>query len=363
MPDQHLSIKTNKYPSLNGLRAISILIVVFYHLNLWHPIFPPAITRIYLILFDAQFGVNVFFVISGFLITRLLMKEEFMNKSISLKDFYIRRTLRIFPAYYFLLFIYFLMSCWGYIHLSKESWLTAITYTKYFNWKLDWYTAHAWSLSIEEQFYLFWPLIFMAGNKTRKIFIIIILLGVPLIRTIFYYYPVSWINYLTIFYRLDSIATGCLFALYQDEIIKKISPYFKKIFYASVFLLMILPFIKPSLNEQYHLHLGFLFIPFGNMYGTLANFIIVFIMMFSVFGPKNKWFNFLNSKVMNQIGVWSYSIYLWQEMFVYKTNLFINRFPLNILFIFIAALTSYYLIEIPFLKLKSRFSFGKRQSE
>src|SRR6202008_1178497 len=101
------------------------------------------------------------------------------------------------PAYYFLLFVYFIMCCFGIIHIRPGSWITAITYTKYFNWSHDWYTGHAWSLSVEEHFYILWPFIFTAGDKLRKTFIFLILLLIPLIRYYSFFHPsVSWINYL-----------------------------------------------------------------------------------------------------------------------------------------------------------------------
>ena len=159
-------------PSLNGLRAISILLVITSHLQIQYAIFPRNLpTYLFPIRYlfeDGHLGVSVFFIISGFLITTLLLNEEDSYKSVSLKKFYIRRTLRIFPAYYTLLLFYFILQSLGYINLPKYSWLSSLTYTKYFNWYLDWYTAHCWSLSIEEHFYLVWPLLFIMGDKVRK---------------------------------------------------------------------------------------------------------------------------------------------------------------------------------------------------
>ena len=108
-------IKEKKLPSLNGLRAISIFLVLFDHLQIKYYIFSETLPKYFLpiryFLEDGHLGVNVFFVISGFLITTLLLKEEQKNKTVSLKKFYIRRTLRIFPAYYTLLLVYFILQC------------------------------------------------------------------------------------------------------------------------------------------------------------------------------------------------------------------------------------------------------------
>jgi len=143
-----------KFPSINGLQALSITFVILSHLDLQYGLLTyfkevSWINPFVSLLSDGNFGVNVFFVISGFLITSLLLNEEETSGKVSLKNFYIRRTLRIFPAYFFLLLVYFILQLVCYISISKASWLTALTYTKYFNWQLDWYTAHAWSLSVE----------------------------------------------------------------------------------------------------------------------------------------------------------------------------------------------------------------------
>jgi len=100
-----------KIPSLNGLRALSILIVIFYHLLINKKILfsNTLISKIIFSIIDGQFGVNIFFVISGFLITSLMQRENQTN-NFSLKFFYLRRGLRIFPAYYFYLFIYSIYS-------------------------------------------------------------------------------------------------------------------------------------------------------------------------------------------------------------------------------------------------------------
>lgn len=338
-----------RYPSLNGLRAISILLVIFHHLNLYFPVFT-HISKYIPLLIDGQFGVNVFFVISGFLITGILLREEDKTGTISLKSFYARRTLRIFPAYYSLLLVYLILSHFNYIFISNSSWLTAITYTKYFNWQQDWYTSHAWSLSIEEHFYLVWPLVFLAGKKIRKRFVLFIIVLIPLLRIFFTVYPQSWAGYLSIFCRLDAIAIGCGVALCQEKILKICCQHWKKIFYISVSLLFLLLFIQ-DFNTMHKIHLSLFNTAFAGSFGTITNILIASIMLFSVFGPKGIWFRFLNTKVLNLIGLWSYSLYLWQQLFLYKSSLWINQYPINIVLTLIAAIISYYLIEKPFLSM------------
>jgi len=350
-------VKHMKLPSINGLRAISILIVIIHHLSGQNNIFKNCQNIKFLkpiidFIQDGQMGVNVFFVISGFLITYLLINEELNTKKVSLKNFYIRRTFRIFPAYYFMLLVYLLLQLFGYIQISNMSWLTSVTYTKYFNVKLDWITGHAWSLSIEEQFYLFWPFVFILGNKFRKSVAFFLVIIVPLFRLYFHYFPVYWINELTIFMRIDSIAVGCLFALYKDEIIKKIQKKWNLIFVLSIVLLFFLRYFNKIMDKLNMSNIG---VFFGGTHGTLANFLIALIMMYSIFGTKGFWHKLMNSSALNYIGMISYSLYLWQQFFINNTSNWYNVFPLNLVLIFIVANISYYFVEKPFLKLKDKF--------
>jgi peptidoglycan/LPS O-acetylase OafA/YrhL len=300
---------------------------------------------------DGQLGVNIFFVISGFLITALLLREEENTGRISVRNFYIRRTLRIFPAYYFLLSFYFILQLVDIIKLENASWLSSVTYTKYLNPGLDWLTAHAWSLSIEENFYLLWPLIFLCGGRTRKIIALALVLAVPVIQTVVHFHPVYWINDLSIFTRIDAIATGCLFAFYKNEILKFIID--RRIFYSAVILLFVLRYAQHIAATA---GLGFIFIPFGLTHGSFANILIGIIMMYSVFGSEGRWHDFLNCRTMNYIGVLSYSLYLWQQIFFSEAVCLYFNYPVHLPFLLIIALISYYLVEKPFLRLKPVFT-------
>jgi len=353
-----------KYPGINGLRAISISFVICYHLALQTAAFNNLIKIEWLrpvlyFIMDGQLGVNVFFVVSGFLITSLLMREEARTQAVSLKDFYIRRALRIFPAYYFLLLVYVVLQLFNLVQISPSSWLTAITFTKYFNWHQDWYTAHAWSLSIEEHFYFFWPLIFTTGIRPRKSVAITLILVVPLIRLLLYYHPVEWMNENTIFMRVDAIAVGCVFALYKDVVKQRLGAWLGLLFYVSVSGLFLMGFL-PGLVDK--LHSGFLslmIIALGLTHGTVGDFLVGFIIMYAIYGPPGLWNRLLNLRVLDYIGVLSYSIYLWQQLFLSGGTAWFTQFPQNLFLIAVTAMFSYHFIEKPFLRLKSRFTVSK----
>ncbi len=211
----------NYVPSLNGLRAISIFIVFFHHLNAAGTFGAFHAPSFLSFLFDGNFGVNVFFVISGFLITTLLIAEEQKNGTISLKNFYIRRIFRIFPAYYFVLFVYFLLQGASVLYFTRESWLSSIFYYKYLV-RGDAETGHFWSLSVEEHFYLVWPLIFFLFRRSRAWFAAGIIGLVFACRFLAYNnrFHLPFIgDWAFIFQRADAIMIGCLVAMYKDRII------------------------------------------------------------------------------------------------------------------------------------------------
>jgi peptidoglycan/LPS O-acetylase OafA/YrhL len=345
-----------KLPSLNGLRAISITIVILFHLFRFN-IRLDQDTMLRIPLFNGRFGVNVFFVISGFLITSLLLNEEEQAGSISLRNFYSRRVLRIFPAYFFLLFVYFILQSAGYLHIPGMAWLTALTYTKYLSYG-EFYISHAWSLSIEENFYLFWPMVFLAGDKVRKDVATYLILIVPLIRLFIYYNPLQWVSEQSIFIRIDSIATGCYIALYRKEILARLDHHWNRCFYGSLFAIFLVPWLSYLCAGTY---LRFVFVLFGELTGTIANVAIAIIMLYSVYGPKGGWHKLLNSKAFNYVGILSYSLYLWQQIYIAKKGWWVTHFPQNIILIFLTAMFSYYVIERPFLRLKSRFARKKEK--
>lgn len=168
MSKDHTAYLSNKrFASLDGLRAISILAVI------WHHTAPANVSHV-LAGIGAQ-GVQLFFAISGFLITTLLLRERARNGSIDIKAFYLRRSLRIFPLYYGTLLLYVIVvfglerhSQYGQAFFSNLVYFA--TYTSNLFVPLDGRVIFyfSWSLAAEEQFYLIWPpLLLMAGTLKR----------------------------------------------------------------------------------------------------------------------------------------------------------------------------------------------------
>src|SRR4029077_7675427 len=174
-------IAPERIPSLDGLRAISIVMVLFAHLAGTRGFPVPAVAGNLLGL--AELGVHVFFVISGYLITRLLIDELDQHGRISLRHFYFRRTMRIFPPYYAYLGVVFLLSVAGALQLAPHDLVHGLTYTSNYYPGRSWFLGHTWSLSVEEQFYLLWPAIMvLAGRRRTVVFAALTVLLVPIIR-------------------------------------------------------------------------------------------------------------------------------------------------------------------------------------
>ena len=200
--------KILRIPSLDGLRAISIAMVIFGHLVGTRG-FP--ITRLH---YDfGNLGVRVFFVISGFLITHLLLKEQAKIGVISLAGFYKRRALRIFPAFYAYLFVVVALTHFGVIDVSRGDALAAASYTMNYHPVRAWQVGHLWSLSVEEQFYLLWPatLAFLGCRRAAWVAGAWLFIA-PLVRAWAYHTHSATIDesFGTV---ADALAIGCLFAI------------------------------------------------------------------------------------------------------------------------------------------------------
>jgi peptidoglycan/LPS O-acetylase OafA/YrhL len=342
----------NIIPSLYGLRAISVLLVIAYHLeNSLDQVSYPAFLKPVL---NGHLGVNMFFVISGFIITVLLKKEMDRTSDISLSKFYIRRVLRILPAYYFLLLIYFLLQLSGLVFLDRTDWFFSLTLLKQFN-NPGGITSHLWTISAEEIFYVFYPLLFITLYSQHKkllnnILILIILVLVPASRVIigdaFNTFAFN------IFMRGDALAIGCLLALNYDRAVStRINTYVATALAISLLILsnVFLQIENPDLFVKKLL--GY------SGWSLVDNLAIAILLIVSIERKNAIWFKLLNSKPMIFTGMISYSMYLWQQIFTSRLELGLaNKLPFNLIFILIASVLSYSLIEKPFLKIKERFN-------
>ena len=165
-------IDQDYFYGLDSLRALSVLLVIIGHIYYNDGSF---VDKLHL----GAVGVDVFFVISGFLITTLIIKELKKNGKFDVKSFFLRRAFRILPVVFLFSLVLLLIDLIYGIGISLNSYLSGLFFYKQLtNFSDFWFNAHLWSLSVEEQFYIIFPsLLFVFGSKTylRILFIFLIL--------------------------------------------------------------------------------------------------------------------------------------------------------------------------------------------
>ena len=218
----------NYKPEIDCLRAIAVFLVILFHFELF-------------MVTGGFIGVDIFFVISGFLITSLIIKD-IINSKFSLTEFYTRRIRRIIPALYSVIFIvvilsYFILSYEHFNRLGNSSISAAAAYSNFFFWYEAGYfdfekyfkpLLHTWSLSVELQFYLIWPiLIFITFKLLKKkaiYFVILIFLLTLFLSSIFSERSTGYF-YFTLL-RLFEFSIGSLIFLMRDKIKIKFNDFF-----------------------------------------------------------------------------------------------------------------------------------------
>ena len=340
------NVSSSRIHSLDGLRAASILLVIVGHIA--GTVNAPAwLTPMHNL---GNFGVKIFFVISGFLITFLLLDEVRRKGAISLSGFYLRRIYRIFPAYYFYIACIVLASSIGIVDLLPGDVFHASTYTMNYHHDRAWALNHTWSLAVEEQFYLLWPLALLAlGVRRAIICAILFTLLAPLIRATMWYGMDANVSAMTREFQAvgDALAAGCLLAVvyYRGW---SLPGWFRSTGFVVIPLsLFVLPAILYKLDPG-------LYYVFGQSYVNIAAAFIVWRCVSVNRGPA---YRVLNYPPMVWLGTLSYSLYLWQEPFLNSwSTAWFASWPVNLVLAFVCAVTTHYLIERPFLGLKERLS-------
>jgi peptidoglycan/LPS O-acetylase OafA/YrhL len=345
-----------RIPSLDGLRALSICLVVIGHSSGTVSALSYHASMVLGLIGAGRLGVSIFFVISGFLITTLLVREQQATQSVSLKDFYIRRAFRIFPGFYAYWLVALGLTLLGYIHLSHTDLISAAIYVwNYVPRKVDtWFLGHTWSLSVEEQFYLLWPFVLKLSGPIRgKWAALAVVIAAPFIRVATYFiFPSTRPRIgMMLHTRADSLMIGALLALVclnadHLRILKRWAGSWL-IPVVSLCFVAIDTVLTRQFKGTYLLSIGY----------SLQNLMIVSLIAHVVFYDKTRLGRVLNHPAIVHIGVISYSLYLWQQLFLTTNNItFTGIFPLNIVCAFLAAELSYYLLEKPFLRWRKRFS-------
>ncbi len=346
-------------PQLDTLRTFAVGLVLISH---WFPKHHGIQIMPY-----GMFGVTLFFVLSGFLITRILLKSKDADEELheskfhSIKQFYIRRTLRIFPVYYITIFILYFFNVSG----MKEKFLWFLFYASniYFfdiqNWSGT--LSHFWTLAVEEQFYLIWPFIILFVPRKYLFMSIIAMVFVgPVFRSVMFFIAQSD----TVFYdfselltpaRMDSFGLGAVLAYFT--LYKQNDPVFQnkwiKIFMIIYLLAMTLfTFLNPGLSTV-----------------VFVNFNMSLLFLFLIAKAAKGFTGFLKiifeNKILMYLGKISYGLYLFHKFIpdIYDSlglsviqNLYLRLLIEGLMLVAIASF-SWYLIEKPFNNLKRKFAY------
>jgi peptidoglycan/LPS O-acetylase OafA/YrhL len=351
--DLQARLSLSQIPALNGIRAIAVFLVIFYHFGL----------RLFGVPVPGAHGVLLFFVLSGFLITWLLLRENEKFGEVSLSGFYRRRILRIFPAFYFYWIVLLVILAVGHQHIPWSHAISSLLYVgNYYNAIFgdpNNALSHTWSLAIEEQFYLFWPFLFVVFRRDLKKMTILIggLIGtIWIYRCVLYFiFNVDQAYFYAAFdTRLDSLMVGCLLAVllkrgslmtfWEGACRNVVMPAL------TIALLLISVFGGPAIFPRYRDVVGLAVDP------VLMAIIIVQMIALS----SMPYFQWLEHPVVRFLGQISYSLYLYQQLTVSVVSDRLHGEPLMVRLIaavavtIIAASFSYYVIERPFLKLKAK---------
>jgi peptidoglycan/LPS O-acetylase OafA/YrhL len=331
-----------RIPSLDGARAVAVALVFAWHLLVHADL--PLIWRVDY----GNLGVRVFFIISGFLITSLLLAERERSGTLNIPDFYVRRVFRIFPAYYVFLLVMAALLPTGWLILHKVDFLPSAAFYSDYQTGHD-ALGHTWSLSVEEQFYLLWPgAIVLLGLRRAFYACVALLLVAPAFRmlvdlSLWPETPMRGIECVG-----DALAWGCILAcarekLWNNRLYQRLvsSPYVALIPLATLLFMAVVLVRARILYDT----IGIPILNFG---------LVLMLDRYMRFSDTTWTGRWLNWAPLAWIGGISYSLYLWQEPMTSLTR----HLPVIVVILGTLALAtaSRYFVELPFLALRRRLT-------
>lgn len=371
MSKSHKSAGSLNYtPELDGMRAFAVIFVLISHIGLGET-FEPLVK----ILPWGHIGVQIFFVLSGFLITNILVgcrdKEISITKAgrrRALKSFYIRRFLRIFPLYYATIAIVFYFGSPDFhsvigFHLFFLSNLPSAIYSEPLATGnlLHAASAHFWNLAVEEQFYIFWPLVVLSMSKRSLINVAIALVLLsPIFRATFFIIGFSQpTGYLPA--NMDALGAGALLAFYRNRWLSMpsiISIRFVNIIAISIFTSCITFYI-----------LGILFKPFWVVFPLSEAILYAFLINKILDGKLHHLSNILKINIFVITGKISFGIYLTHTFIsdfvkyniinISDTSQFMQSI-ISFMFIIAFCLATWHIFEKPINNFKSHFPYSNK---
>ena len=362
-------IKMKYVKSLDGIRALAIILVMLFHFNYFLEV--------------GWIGVQLFFVLSGYLITSILLQEKQHPLGFYLKRFYWRRSLRIFPIYY--CYIFAVLAGFFLFHYPADlfsyfPYLMSYTYNYYplaDGLKFDTLFTHFWSLSVEEQFYIFWPiLIYVFSPKQLKVLLIVIIAGSPLFRYVLgeafvtnelYSHDVGEIIYRMLPSQLDGFAFGALIPVFGLSNNHNMST---KLLYFVIVLCVLVGLVNYLTLDSKEVNISSLGFPIGSTVNlahvwsyTVINILSTAMILLLLIGDTSSWINRLFSNaVLVRIGQISYGLYVYHWIIFHSYRKFLGKyigndvlsFLLYFVICFVISELSFRLLESYFIKMKGK---------
>lgn len=315
--------------------------------------------------FNGEYGVLIFFVLSGYLITSILIREYDAIGKLDVRAFYCRRMLRIFPAFYLYLLVIVFLDWMHVLHISGTQLAFAGSHLLNYGQPIIlifqihgagspdyWFIGQFWSLSMEEQFYWLWPLTLLLLVRTRWFGILAtLILAMPLIRLSSYYlFPELRGQLLMMLHTAaDGILSGCLLAfclVRHPQISRKLllSPWI--VSGLAFYIFGIDPLLGDWMPRGFGIVLGL----------TLVTGAITLIVANVLLQEGDTWYHrLLESDVLVFLGQVSYSVYLWQQIYTTPLNTtFLGKWPINLVAAVLTGWLSYRYVELPFIRIKER---------
>ncbi len=362
------------FPNLNGLRFFAALFVIIHHIEQFKQILGiKNYTQQNYIKVLGQAGVILFFVLSGFLITYLLLIEEFKTKNINVKNFYIRRALRIWPLYFFIVLLGFLVlphinffeiPSWSnhIIDNFKTKLLLFIFFLPnlaLFLYAPMPYISQTWSVGLEEQFYIIWPILIKKVKNKKALFLSIILFY-TIIKILCYFLidrlmlkndMITGVRFFfeTLF-TFDYMAIGGLFAYFFFENSKILKVVYNNYLQIVVIMLLLIFFFS-----------GF-YIPIISIHAQICAILFGLLILNLATNPKT--IINLELNIFNYLGKISFGLYIFHPLAIITTLKCLGYFNINSLFLtyflsigisIVLASISYKYFESYFIKKKVLF--------
>jgi len=344
-------------PTLDGWRAIAVLLVVFGHCAgspttyRWEAALANRTPTI------GPFGVQIFFAISGLLITSRLMEEWARRGQISLKEFYIRRSFRILPALVAYLLIVAAAGAMKWLPLTATEWIQSILFVRNYGGAGNWATGHTWSLAVEEHFYLLWPMVIVFAGRGRSMWIAIG--AATLVAT----WRVTAVHFSLVHSvladhhsdeQMDTLLGGAVFALLMAN------PAFYRKAKARL-----TPAVTYGLIFSFLLGVACLIRWWSGFHNPIRLTLPVFLpllLISTVLHPRLRFCRLLELASMRWLGRLSYSLYLWQEFFsgpgvpAPRWLWTLRTYPVDIVASLVMAVLSYYALERPMIAIGHRLA-------